>query len=76
MASDVSSAVNNYLWNAGISGAVSTTSPTPPSSANPGKDVRVTVTIPYSSVSWLPTPAYLGGITLSSTALVQRETGQ
>jgi Flp pilus assembly protein TadG len=74
--SDVTSAVNSYLANAGISGATSTPTPSPPSSANPGQDVRVTVTIPYSSVSWLPTPAYLGSTTLSATALVQRETGQ
>ena len=75
-ASDVTTAVNNYLSNAGISGATSTATPNPPSNASPGQDVRVTVTIPYSSVSWLPTPAYLGSTTLSATALVQRETGQ
>jgi Flp pilus assembly protein TadG len=75
-ASDVTATVNNYLSNAGIAGATSTSTPNPPSSANPGQDVRVTVTIPYSSVSWLPTPAYLGSTTLSATALVQRETGQ
>jgi Flp pilus assembly protein TadG len=74
--SDVTSAVNSYLANAGISGASSTPTPSPPSSANPGQDVRVTVTIPYSSVSWLPTPSYLGSTTLSATALVQRETNQ
>jgi Flp pilus assembly protein TadG len=74
--SDVTSAVNTYLANAGISGASSTPTPSPPSSANPGQDIRVTVTIPYSSVSWLPTPSYLGSATLSATAIVQRETGQ
>lgn len=74
--SDVSTAVNNYLSDGGISGATSTVSPSPPSSANPGQDVKVTVSIPYSSISWLPAPTYLNNTTLSSTAIVQRETGQ
>ena len=72
--SDVSTAVNNYLSSAGISGASTTCSPSPPSSANPGQNVTVTVTIPYSSVSWLPAPRFLKNTTLSSEALAQRET--
>lgn len=75
-ASDVTSTVNNYLANAGISGATSTPSPNPPSSANPGTDIKVTVTVPYKSVSLLSTPRFLGSTTLSATALVQRETEQ
>src|SRR5438552_2073290 len=74
--SDVTKAVNNYLSAAGISGATSTASPSPPSSASPGQDVTVHVSIPYSSVSWLPAPAYLKTTTLKSTAIVQRETEQ
>jgi Flp pilus assembly protein TadG len=75
-AADVTSAVNTYLANGGISGATSTPTPNPPSSALPGRDVRVTVTIPYSSVSWLPAPRFLSSTTLSATAVVKRETGQ
>jgi Flp pilus assembly protein TadG len=75
-AADVSSAVNTYLSHGGVSGATSTPTPNPPSSALPGHDVRVTVTIPYSSVSWLPAPRFLKNTTLSATAIVQRETGQ
>ncbi len=73
---DVTAAVNSYLTSAGISGASTTVSPSPPSSASPGQDVTVTITIPYSQVSWLPSPAYLKQTTLTSTAIVQRETGQ
>lgn len=73
---DVTTAVNNYLSAAGVTGASTTCSPSPPSSAAPGQDVRVTVSIPYASVSWLPAPKYLKTATLSSTAIVQRETGQ
>src|SRR5690348_15480260 len=72
--SDVTTAVNNYLSSAGISGASTTCSPSPPSSAYPGQNVTVTVTIPYSSVSWLPAPRFLKNTTLSSEALAQRET--
>ncbi len=73
---DVTTAVNSYLSVAGVSGASTSCSPSPPSSASPGQDVKVTVSIPYSSVSWLPAPKYLKTATLSSTAIVQRETGQ
>lgn len=74
--SDVTTAVNNYLSNAGISGASSTVYPNPPSSAYPGQDVKVIVTIPYSSVSWLPAPSFLKNTTLSSESIAQRETGK
>ena len=72
--SDVTSAVNNYLSSAGISGATTTVSPSPPSSAYPGQNVTVTVTVPYTSVSWLPAPRFLKNTTLKSEALAQRET--
>jgi Flp pilus assembly protein TadG len=75
-ASDVTAAVNSYLAAGGISGATSTATPSPPSSALPGSDVTVQVSIPYSSVSWLPAPSYLANATLSSTAIAKRETGQ
>ena len=74
--STVTSAVNNYLSNAGISGASTTVTPSPPSSANPGQDVKVVVSIPYSSVSWLPMPQFLKNTTLTSQAIALRETGQ
>src|SRR5438105_625869 len=73
-ASDVSTAVNNYLSEGGISGATTTVSPSPPSNANPGQDVSVTVSIGYASVSWLPAPRFLSNTTLHCTAIVQRET--
>jgi len=71
---DVTTAVNTYLTGAGVSGASTTCTPSPPSNAAPGTDVKVTVSIPYTSVSWIPTPKYLKTATLSSTAIVQRET--
>jgi len=75
-ATDVSAAVNSYLTSAGISGATTVVTPDPPANANPGQDVKVTVSIGYMQVSWLPAPKYLKTVTLSSTAIVQRESGQ
>src|SRR5436190_16323958 len=43
---DVTTAVNSYLTGAGVSGASTTCTPSPPSNAAPGTDVKVTVSIP------------------------------
>ena len=75
-ASDVTSAVNNYLAAAGISGATTTVSPSPPSSAPYGQSVTVNVQISYYSVSWLPIPKFLGGTTLKAGSIMRRETAQ
>jgi hypothetical protein len=72
----VTTAVNNYLTAAKIPTVTPTVSPNPPSSAGYGGAVAVTVSIPFSSVSWLPAPLYLGGKTLSSTATMRREAVQ
>jgi Flp pilus assembly protein TadG len=74
--SDVTTAVNNYLSAGAISGATTTVSPNPPSSAGYGQSVTVTITVPYSSVSWLPSPKWLAQQTLSSTSVMRRETVQ
>jgi Flp pilus assembly protein TadG len=74
--SDVTRAVNNYLSAAGISGASTTVSPSPPSSAAYNQTVTVNVSIPYSSVSWLPIPQFLGGTTLKAGSVMRRETSQ
>jgi len=73
---DVTSAVSNYLGDAKISGASTTVTPNPPSSALPGQDVTVTVSIGYSQVTWLPAPKFLAGKTLTAMSIMQRETGQ
>jgi Flp pilus assembly protein TadG len=74
--SDVTNAVNNYLSAGGISGASTSVTPNPPSSASYGQFVTVTVTVPYSSVSWLPNPKFLSAATLSATSKMRRETVQ
>ncbi|HTQ38688.1 MAG TPA: TadE/TadG family type IV pilus assembly protein [Pirellulales bacterium] len=74
--SDVQTAVNNYLIASKIPTGLSneiTCTPNPPSSQTTGNPVTVTVSIPFSKVSWLPTPLYLGSTTLSATSVMRRE---
>lgn len=74
--SDVTSAVNTYLSNSSITGSTVTVSPSPPSSAGYGQPVTVTVSVPFDQVSWLPTPMFLGGKTLTSSTVMRRESVQ
>jgi len=72
--SSVTTSVNGYLTDAFISGATVTVSPNPPSGAQYGDPVTVTVSIPFTQVSWLPSPMYLGSRTLTSATAMRRET--
>ncbi|WP_254510787.1 TadE/TadG family type IV pilus assembly protein [Anatilimnocola floriformis] len=53
-----------------------TVSPDPPSSAEFGDPVTVTVTVPFNQVSWLPSPMYLGGKSMTAATTMRRETVQ
>jgi Flp pilus assembly protein TadG len=74
--SGVQSTVNTYLSSGSISGSTVTVSPNPPTNAAFGDPVTVTVSIPFSQVSWLPSPMYLGGKTLTATTVMRREAVQ
>lgn len=43
------------------------------SAALQGDIIQVTVSVPYKSVSWLPSPWFLGNTTLSETVFMRRE---
>ncbi len=74
---DVTSTVNVYLESARVSGANVTIDPVDPGSAGYGEPVTVTVTIPFSQVSWLPSPIFIDGETeLTATTVMRRETVQ
>jgi len=73
LTSTVTSAVNASLSNAKITSATTTVSPDPPSGASDGQQVSVTVSIPYSQVSWVPSPFFLKGRTLQATSVMRRE---
>jgi Flp pilus assembly protein TadG len=75
-ATNVRTQVTSYLSSASISGATITLNPTDPSTAAYGDPVTVTVSIPFTSVSWLPTPWFLSGKTLTASAVMRRETVQ
>ncbi|MGA2061629.1 MAG: TadE/TadG family type IV pilus assembly protein [Thermoguttaceae bacterium] len=82
----VTSTVNNYLTSAGISGATLTAyistdggvtwKVADPSTAIYNQAVKISVSVPFSNVSWLPTPIWLGGKTLSASSVMRRETVQ
>lgn len=75
-ASDVTTAVQNYLAGASVSGATVTVTPNPPSSAGYGEPVTVSVSVGFDQVSWLPAPMFLGGRQLTASSVMRRETVQ
>lgn len=70
----VTSEVNYVLSAANISGATTTISPSLPATA--GTDISVTVSVPYMSVTWVPSPWFLSGATLAANCVMRRETTQ
>ncbi len=73
---DVTNTVNSYLTTGSISGATVTVAPDPLSDAEFGDPVTVTVSIPFDQVSWLPSPMYLGGRTMTASTVMRRESVQ
>lgn len=73
---EVTSAVQSYLSSGAITGATITVNPNPPSNAAFGDPVTVTVSIPFTKVSWLPSPMFLKDRTLTSTTVMRRESVQ
>jgi Flp pilus assembly protein TadG len=73
---EVQTVVQAYMTSGSISGATVTVAPNPPNDAEFGDPVTVTVSIPFSQVSWLPSPMYLGGKTLTASTVMRRETVQ
>lgn len=70
--SGVTSTVNGYLAATGISGASVSVNPDP-GSASYGSQITVTVTIPFSQVSWTPTPFFLGSKSLTANCVMRSE---
>lgn len=74
-ASEVVGKVTDYLSGSSISGVGVTVTPTNPNDAGYGEPVTVSVSVPFSQVSWLPTPMFLSG-NLTATTVMRRETVQ
>jgi hypothetical protein len=75
---EIEDRVEDYLTSASIdaASAVVEVTPDPPTSAAFGDPITVTVEIPFAEVSWLPSPMYLGGKTLTATTVMRRESVQ
>ncbi len=75
-ATDVQTYVNDYLTDASTPTATVTFPQGNPENAGFGTSVEVRVSIPFSQVTWLPTPMYLGGENLEASTVMRRETVQ
>jgi len=75
-ASEVTTFVEDYLEGASIDGGDVTIDPPEPSDAAFGEPVTVTVDVPFDQVTWLPSPMYLHGQTLSASTSMRRESAQ
>jgi Flp pilus assembly protein TadG len=75
-ATDVQTRVNAVLSGSGISvGTVTPTCPSPYTwnSAPQGTAITVSLSVPYSQVSWLGIPYFLSGATVSAAATMSSE---
>ncbi len=77
---DVTTTVNNYLNNSSITASNATTTvyvngaAGDPTSAVAGDQIKVSISLPFNSVSWLPVPLFMGGKTLSASVVMRKET--
>jgi Flp pilus assembly protein TadG len=73
--SSVKSAVVTYMANGGVTIATSnvTINPSDPTTTAAGSPVTVTVSVPFSQVSWLPSPMFLGGRQMTASTVMRRE---
>jgi Flp pilus assembly protein TadG len=53
-----------------------TLTPNDPATASFGEPVTVAISIPFSRVSWLPSPMYLGATQLNATSVMRKESSQ
>ncbi|MCA9249286.1 MAG: pilus assembly protein [Planctomycetales bacterium] len=71
---DVQAAVQQYLTDASISGATVTVTSTAPVAPDYADSMTVDVEIPFSQVSWLPTPMFLGSKQMTASSTMRKET--
>jgi Flp pilus assembly protein TadG len=72
---DVVSTVQSVLSSGGIASSSYTlvTSPSDVTTTHLGEQVTVTISVPFSKVSWLSTPLFLGSATITSSATLSSE---
>lgn len=70
--SGVQSAVQTYTNGVAVPGVTVAVSPDP-ASATPGTTITVTTTVPFGSVSWMGSPWFLDGKTLTANSQMRKE---
>ena len=70
--SEAVTAANEFAAAASVTGTTVTVTPNP-STASAGDMISVTVSVPFSSVSWVPAPWFMGGTTLDATSVMRKE---
>lgn len=65
-------AVGDYTAGVGVSGVATTVTPDPATAAA-GTAITVATSVSFANVSWLPAPWFMGGKTLTSTAVMRKE---
>jgi len=69
---EVENVVEDYAEGVAVPGVVVSVSPNP-ASAVPGTTITVTTTVAFSDVSWMPSPWFLGGKSLTSSSQMRKE---
>ncbi len=70
----IQASVKQTMQGVAITGITVDVDPNPLESADIGDPVKVTVSVPYDAVSWLPVSKFLNGATLSTSVTMRRET--
>jgi hypothetical protein len=71
---DVVSTVQTVLTGGGIGSSYTmVTSPSDVTTTHLGDSITVTISVPFSKVSWLSTPLFLGSTTITSSATLSSE---
>src|SRR3954447_1109352 len=68
----VKTAVTNYTSGVAVSGVTATVSPDPATAAA-GTTITVTATVPFGTVSWMKSPWFLTGKTLTASSQMRKE---
>jgi Flp pilus assembly protein TadG len=69
----IAAEISAFLAASSVRGASAAVSPDPLSDADLGDPVTVTVSAPFSSVSWLPVSFYFQGAELRAAVVMRRE---
>ena len=69
---EVESVVEDYTAGVTVSGVTVAVSPNP-STAAPGTAITVTTSVPFSEVSWMSSPWFLQGKTLTASSQMRKE---